>query len=84
MITHHTSFTASDSIGCAISNRFKYVPSGTGPADWGSGDQLTFLIAGEETCGAFFMAVSLPPRDVRAVPCELECRLERLRQATDA
>src|SRR5215831_11783735 len=37
-------------------NQFKYVPAGTGPAYWGPGDQVTFLIIGEETGGAFFMA----------------------------
>ena len=43
-------------------NQFKYVPSGTGPAYCGPGDQVTFLITGEETGGAFFMAeVSVPP-----------------------
>src|SRR5215831_4042864 len=40
----------------------KYVPAETGPAYWGPGDQITFLITGEETGGAFFMAeVSVPP-----------------------
>jgi quercetin dioxygenase-like cupin family protein/catechol 2,3-dioxygenase-like lactoylglutathione lyase family enzyme len=43
-------------------SQFKYVPAGTGPASWGPGDQITFLITGEETGGAFFMAeVSVPP-----------------------
>ncbi len=43
-------------------NQFKYVPAATGPAYWGPGDQITFLITGEETGGAFFMAeVSVPP-----------------------
>ncbi len=43
-------------------NQFKYVPAGTGPAYWGPGDQVTFLITGEETGGTFFMAeVSVPP-----------------------
>jgi quercetin dioxygenase-like cupin family protein len=41
---------------------FKYVPAGAGPAHWGPGDQIRFLITGEETGGAFFMAeVSVPP-----------------------
>src|SRR5262249_50987750 len=30
-------------------NQFKYVPAGTGPAYWGPGDQVTFLITGAET-----------------------------------
>ena len=43
-------------------NQFKYVPAGTGLAYWGPGDQITFLITGEETGGTFFMAeVSVPP-----------------------
>jgi len=43
-------------------NQFKYVPAGAGPAYWGPGDQIRFLITGEETGGAFFMAeVSVPP-----------------------
>src|SRR5215469_4956330 len=43
-------------------SKFKYVPAGTGPAYWGPGDQITFLITGEQTGGAFFMAeVSVPP-----------------------
>jgi quercetin dioxygenase-like cupin family protein len=40
----------------------KHVPAGTGSAYWGPGDQITFLITGEETGGAFFMAeVSVAP-----------------------
>jgi len=43
-------------------NQPKYVPAGTGPAYWGPGDQITFLITGDQTGGAFFMAeVSVPP-----------------------
>ena len=43
-------------------NQVKYVPAGTGPAYWGPGDQLAFLITGEETGGAFFLAeMSVPP-----------------------
>jgi len=43
-------------------NQFKYVPAGTAPAYWGPGDRITFLITGEQTGGAFFMAeVSVPP-----------------------
>src|SRR5262245_31510546 len=62
MITDQTSITASDSIGRAGSNPYKYVPAGTGPAYWGPGDQIRFLITGEQTGGAFFMAeVSVPP-----------------------
>lgn len=43
-------------------NQPKCVPAGTGPAYWGPGDQITFLLTGEQTGGAFFMAeVSVPP-----------------------
>ena len=43
-------------------NQVKYLPAGTGPAYWGPGDQITFLITGEQTGGAFFMAeVSVSP-----------------------
>jgi catechol-2,3-dioxygenase len=43
-------------------SHFKYVPAGTGPAYRSPADQITFLITGEETGGAFFMAeVSVPP-----------------------
>jgi len=49
-------FTASDSIGRTSNTECKYVPAQTGPAYWGPGDQVTFLITGAETGGAFFMA----------------------------
>jgi quercetin dioxygenase-like cupin family protein/catechol 2,3-dioxygenase-like lactoylglutathione lyase family enzyme len=40
----------------------KYVPAGSGPAYWGPGDQITFLLTGEQTGGTFFLAeVSIPP-----------------------
>ena len=43
-------------------DRIKHVPAGTGPAFWGPGDQLTFLLTGEDTEGKFFMAhASVPP-----------------------
>ena len=43
-------------------NQLKHVPAGSGAAFWGPGDQMRFLITGEETGGAFFMAeVSVPP-----------------------
>ena len=43
-------------------NQGKYVPTGTGPAYWGPGDEVTFLITGEETDGAVFMSeLSVPP-----------------------
>ncbi|HTS24331.1 MAG TPA: quercetin 2,3-dioxygenase [Bryobacteraceae bacterium] len=56
------SFTASDSIGRANSNQVQYVPAGTGPAYQSPVDKVTFLITGEQTGGAFFMAeVVVPP-----------------------
>ncbi len=40
----------------------RHVPAGTGPAYWGPGELMTFLITGEETGGAFFLAeISVPP-----------------------
>ena len=43
-------------------NQGKYVQTGTGPTYWGPGDEVTFLITGEETAGAVFMAeLSVPP-----------------------
>lgn len=32
-------------------NQGKYVPTGTGPAYWGPGDEVTFLLTGKETDG---------------------------------
>ena len=37
-------------------NQVKHVPAGAGAAYWGPGELMTFLITGEETGGAFFMA----------------------------
>jgi mannose-6-phosphate isomerase-like protein (cupin superfamily)/catechol 2,3-dioxygenase-like lactoylglutathione lyase family enzyme len=43
-------------------NQPKYVRAGSGPTYWGPGDQITFLLTGEQTGGAFFLAeVSVPP-----------------------
>lgn len=40
----------------------KHVPAGTGAAYWGPGELMTFLITGEETGGAFFLAdISVEP-----------------------
>ena len=78
MITLQPSVTASDSIGRADSDssaplmngtatalegkQVKYVPAGTGPAYQSPIDKITFLITGEQTGGAFFMAeVSVLP-----------------------
>jgi quercetin dioxygenase-like cupin family protein/catechol 2,3-dioxygenase-like lactoylglutathione lyase family enzyme len=54
--------TVRDAAVLAKRSQLKYVPAGTGPAYWGPGDQVTFLITGAETGGTFFMAeVSVPP-----------------------
>ena len=43
-------------------SQVKYVAAGTGPAYWGPGNQMTFIITGKETGGAFFLAeMSVPP-----------------------
>lgn len=43
-------------------NRVHHVPAGSGPAYWGPGDQIRFILTGEQTGGAFFLAeVSVPP-----------------------
>jgi mannose-6-phosphate isomerase-like protein (cupin superfamily)/catechol 2,3-dioxygenase-like lactoylglutathione lyase family enzyme len=42
-------------------NRSRHVPAGTGPAYRSPADQITFLITGEQTGGAFFMAEVLVP-----------------------
>jgi quercetin dioxygenase-like cupin family protein len=43
-------------------SKAKFVPSGSGPAYWGPGTLLTFLITGKDTGGAFFLAeMSIPP-----------------------
>ncbi len=78
MTTHQTSVTDSDSIGRADSNppaplvngaaaaagerQVQYVPAGTGKAYRSPIDEIRFLITGEQTGGAFFMAeVSVVP-----------------------
>ncbi len=40
----------------AQQNQLTYVPAGTGAAYWGPGNQLTYLVTGQETGGAFFLA----------------------------
>ena len=43
-------------------NQVRHVPAGTGPAYWGPGELMTFLLTGEDTGGAFFMAdISVAP-----------------------
>jgi len=66
MTTRETSVTASDSIGRAASNPsaalVHYVPAGKGKTYRSPIDEVTFLITGEQTGGAFFMAeVSVVP-----------------------
>jgi quercetin dioxygenase-like cupin family protein/catechol 2,3-dioxygenase-like lactoylglutathione lyase family enzyme len=62
--THPQTVRDANGSATALAKRsqLKYVPAGAGPAYWGHGDQVTFLITGAETGGAFFMAeVSVPP-----------------------
>ncbi|HEY7336521.1 MAG TPA: quercetin 2,3-dioxygenase [Bryobacteraceae bacterium] len=48
--------------GRSNQDQAKHVPAGTGRAYCGPGDRITYLITGEETGGAFFMAeVSVAP-----------------------
>ena len=78
MTTRETSVTASDSIGRAANNpsapklngaaaaagkrQVQYVPAGTGKTYRSPIDEVTFLMTGEQTGGAFFMIqVSVPP-----------------------
>ena len=77
MSTRETSVTASDTIGRAAGNasappvngaasagerQVRYVPAGTGKAYRSPIDEIRFLITGEQTGGAFFMAeVSVLP-----------------------
>lgn len=43
-------------------NQIKHVPAGTGPAYWGPGELMTFLITGKESGGALFAAeISVAP-----------------------
>ena len=43
-------------------NRIHHVTAGSGPAYWGPGDQIRFILTGAETGGAFFLAdVTVPP-----------------------
>jgi quercetin dioxygenase-like cupin family protein/catechol 2,3-dioxygenase-like lactoylglutathione lyase family enzyme len=56
-------------------NQPEYVAAGSGPAYWGPGDQITFLLTGEQTGGAFFLAeVSVPPGG--GPPPHIHCREE--------
>jgi catechol-2,3-dioxygenase/mannose-6-phosphate isomerase-like protein (cupin superfamily) len=56
------SAAANETATVAERNQPTYVPAGSGPAYWGPGDQITFLLTGEQTGGAFFIAeVSVPP-----------------------
>ena len=56
MVTRQPSATALEG------NQVTYVPAGTGPAYQSPIDKITFLITGEQSGGAFFMAeVSVAP-----------------------
>src|SRR5690349_9162648 len=58
----HAFLTASDSNERAKSTAYHSVRAGTGPAYRSPIDEIRFLITGEQTGGAFFMAeVSVPP-----------------------
>jgi quercetin dioxygenase-like cupin family protein len=71
MSTLQAAVTASDSIGRAANNpsaalskkqQVHYVPAGTGKSYRSPMDEITFLITGEQTGGAYFMAeVSVVP-----------------------
>ena len=77
MITRQISVTAADSIGRADSNpsaplangaapvvdgsHANYVPAGTGPTYRSRIDEITFLMTGEQTGGACFMAEAWVP-----------------------
>src|SRR3954452_1155645 len=57
-----TSPAASNSTGCANSSNPQFVPAGTGPVYRSPVDQIRFLITGDQSGGALFMAeVSVPP-----------------------
>jgi quercetin dioxygenase-like cupin family protein len=54
--------SASGTAAASPQSRVKYVPAGTGPAYWGPGSLMTFLITGEETNGTLFLSeVVVPP-----------------------
>lgn len=43
-------------------NQIHHVPAAEGPVYWGPGDQIRFILTGEQTGGAFFLGdVSVPP-----------------------
>ena len=42
-------------------NQIHHVPAGSGPVYWGPGDQVRFILTGEQTGGAFFLAEVLVP-----------------------
>jgi quercetin dioxygenase-like cupin family protein/catechol 2,3-dioxygenase-like lactoylglutathione lyase family enzyme len=57
-----TPFAAANGTATVVErNQPRFVPAGTGPAYWGPGDKITFLLTGEQTGGAFFMAEVLVP-----------------------
>jgi len=54
------------------------VTAGTGPAYWGPGELITFLITGEETAGALFMAeISVSPGGDTTAPIHSRGRTNR-------
>src|SRR5215471_17803202 len=42
-------------------HRIHHVPAGSGPAYWGPGDEVRFILTGAQTGGAFFLAEVLVP-----------------------
>jgi quercetin dioxygenase-like cupin family protein len=42
-------------------SQFKHLSSATGPVYWSPGDQIRFILTGEETGGAFFLGEVLVP-----------------------
>jgi len=65
MTTLQSSVTAAESIGRTDSGpsapRVRYVPAGTGPTYRSPIDEISFLMTGEQTGGAFFMAEACVP-----------------------
>lgn len=50
------SLNSAPALGKIPAGQIKHLSAGTGAAYWGPGELMTFLVTGEETNGAFFMA----------------------------
>jgi quercetin dioxygenase-like cupin family protein len=59
----HLGFSGPDEVAALPPRKQpRHIPAATGAAYWGPGSQMTFLITGKDTGGAFFMAeMSVPP-----------------------